>query len=156
MPWLLYAVPKTFREETLQVIDSTRAKKTGPVLQNQMILVQRTESRWDMLVLPQKTRLKNLLSKLVGLGINFAGPRIMARAQPASFDSRVPRAPTRNKDPRQHAQTVDPGHRRLPGSRSFSKVRLVVLRPRTNPLEGVWGARRRWAPELIEMTHFYR
>jgi hypothetical protein len=30
MPWLLYAVPKTLREETLQVIDSTRAKKTGP------------------------------------------------------------------------------------------------------------------------------
>jgi hypothetical protein len=38
MPWLLHAVPKTFREETLQVIDSTGAKRTGPVFQNQMVL----------------------------------------------------------------------------------------------------------------------
>jgi hypothetical protein len=33
MPWLLYAVPKTLREETLQVIDSTRAKRPDPLFQ---------------------------------------------------------------------------------------------------------------------------
>jgi hypothetical protein len=50
MPWLLYAVPKTLREETLQVIDSTRAKRPDPLFQNQMRLLKNSATKSSFLV----------------------------------------------------------------------------------------------------------